>query len=127
MTLRVFRAFTWNGDEDKMEITTTSMKRVDKITVHGRVDSSNADELDAAIKRQTDSGRNNLVVVLTDVKYMSSAGLRALVAGHKACSRAGGSLVLVKPSTNVAEVLKLAGLEEMFDIYEDGEEAIGSF
>lgn len=110
-----------------MEITTTSMKRVDKITVHGRVDSSNADELDAAIKRQTDSGRNNLVVVLTDVKYMSSAGLRALVAGHKACSRAGGNLVLVKPSTNVAEVLKLAGLEEMFDIYEDGEEAIGSF
>lgn len=110
-----------------MEITTTSMKRVDKITVHGRVDSSNADELDAAIKRQVDNGRHNLVVVLTDVKYMSSAGLRALVAGHKVCSRAGGNLVLVKPSTTVAEVLKLAGLEEMFEIYEEGEEAIGSF
>ncbi len=110
-----------------MENKTTTMERGDRIHISGRLDSSNASELDREFQDLANLNRYNLVVILSDVKYMSSAGLRALVSAQKACKRTGGNLVLVKPSPIVQEVLNLAGLESMFDQYPDAEEAIGSF
>jgi anti-anti-sigma factor len=47
---------------------------------------------------------------------MSSAGLRVLVAVHKATKKNGGGLCLAQPSTR-REVLDLAGLTPVFDVH----------
>ncbi|MGF1506000.1 MAG: STAS domain-containing protein [Chloroflexi bacterium] len=110
-----------------MEITIKEMNRVDLIEVAGRIDSSNAEELGEALKQRVDDGRRNLVVDLAGVEYMSSAGLRELVATLKQVKQGSGDLRLCNPSERVAEVLELAGLDSVFEIYDDQVTAVGSF
>jgi len=110
-----------------MDISITEMNRVDLVTVSGRIDSSNATQLGERLNEQIDSGSVNLVVDLANVEYMSSAGLRELVAALKRVKKDGGDLRLSSPSDRVREVLDLAGLSTIFEIYDDQVAAVGSF
>lgn len=110
-----------------MEIETESFKRVDLITVTGRIDSSNASELEDAFKGLADDGRYRLVIDLSGIEYMSSAGLRALVASLRENKKHHGDLRIANPSERMADVLNLAGLDSVFNIYEDSVSAVGSY
>jgi anti-sigma B factor antagonist len=110
-----------------MDIAITEMNRVDLVTVTGRVDSSNASQLGEKLSEQIESGSINLVVDLSSVEYMSSAGLRELVAALKRVKKEGGDLRLASPSDRVREVLDLAGLSSIFEIFDDQVAAVGSF
>lgn len=114
-----------------LEITTEPLKRVSLVTVAGRIDSSNAKELDAALAEVMGDGRYQIVVNLGDVNYMSSAGLRALVSALRECKKKGGDMRVSTPSERVAEVLDLAGLTSglnpLFTVFSDDTTAVGSF
>lgn len=110
-----------------MEITVTPMRRVDLLKVSGRVDSSNSNELDDALQTRLDEGRSNLVLDLSEVNYISSSGLRALVAALRASKKKGGDVRLASPSERVQEVLGLAGLDTLFESYDDVTAAVGSY
>jgi anti-sigma B factor antagonist len=110
-----------------MEIEQQSFKRVDLVTVTGRVDGSNWSELDGAFRGLQNDGRYNIVVDLAGVEYMSSAGLRALVAALRESKNHKGDLRIANPSKRIADVLSLAGLDTVFSIYDDSTSAIGSF
>jgi anti-sigma B factor antagonist/stage II sporulation protein AA (anti-sigma F factor antagonist) len=58
---------------------------------------------------------------------MSSAGLRALVAAHRDCRKKGGDVHIAAPSERVTEVLSLAGLDAIFEVFPDKAAAVGSF
>ena len=58
---------------------------------------------------------------------MSSAGLRELVTALKKVKRGTGDLRLATPSARVMEVLELAGLDSIFEIFDSQVEAVGSF
>jgi len=102
-------------------------KRVDVIAVSGRIDSSSVREFDAALKGVLDSSRHNIVLDLAQVDYMSSAGLRAMVAALRECKKKGGDVRLGPMSNRVSEVLSLAGLDSLFQAYKDTTAAVGSF
>jgi anti-anti-sigma factor len=110
-----------------MEVNTQNFKRVDLVTVSGRVDSSNAPILDQALKDLTNDGRCNLVLDLSEVDYMSSAGLRSLVSALRDCKKQGGDVRLATPSARVSDVLSLAGLDAIFQVFDTTTEAVGSF
>ncbi len=110
-----------------MEISTKEMKRVSLVTVSGRVDSATAPDFDKALQTLIQANRNQVVVDLKNVDYMSSAGIRALVSALKAAKGGGGDLCIAQPSVRVRDVLELAGLVAIFGVYEDLIEAVGSF
>lgn len=110
-----------------MDITINQMNRVALVIVEGRVDSSTAPELGEALESQLSGGGKNIVVDLAGVEYMSSAGLRELVSALKRAKSAGGDVRLSQPSDRVREVLGLAGLDSIFDVYDNQVEAVGSF
>ncbi|MEB2289328.1 MAG: STAS domain-containing protein [Anaerolineae bacterium] len=110
-----------------MEISTSDMKRVQLFEVTGRVDSTNAAELGSAMDSSVDDGKTNLVLDLGGVEYMSSAGLREMVRVLKRVKRTGGDLRIANPSERVREVLELAGLDSIFEIFPTQVEAVGSF
>ena len=110
-----------------MNFSVESMKRVDLVTVSGRIDSSNASDFEGNLRELTGNGRSNLVLNLAGVTYMSSAGLRALVSTLKECKKRSGDVRIATPSERVAEVLTLAGLDTLFQVYEDDAAAVGSF
>ncbi|MBN2472253.1 MAG: STAS domain-containing protein [Anaerolineae bacterium] len=110
-----------------MEIKTSELKRVTLFEVNGRIDSTNANELGDALNAAIDSGRTQIVLDLENVEYMSSAGLRELVNALKKVKRGTGDLRLAAIAPRVMEVLELAGLDTIFEIYETQVEAVGSF
>ncbi len=110
-----------------MNIEMRELKHVSVAKVSGRVDSSTAPDLEKSLQNLLDSGRNQVVLDLQETDYMSSAGLRVLVAMHKSAKKAGGGLCLAQPSARVNEVLELAGLTPVFDVYPDVVAAVGSF
>ncbi len=114
-------------NEAELSIAVESLKRVELITLAGRVDSSNADQLDATFKDILDNGRNNIVLELSGVNYMSSAGLRSLVAALRECKQRRGDVRLASISERVAEVLSLSGLDKLFETFDDTTSAVGSF
>ena len=110
-----------------MNVEMRELKHVSVVKVSGRVDSSTAPELEKSLQSLMDTDRNQIVLDLQDTDYMSSAGLRVLVAVHKTTKKNGGGLCLAQPSERVKEVLDLAGLTPVFDVHADLVEAVGSF
>lgn len=111
-----------------MEITHKALKRVDLVTVSGRVDSSTAPDLEATLRAINDGGRFRIVLNLVGLEYVSSAGLRVLVTTLKNCRRYNrGDLRLASVPERIAGVLELAGLDVLFKTYPNAAEAVGSF
>ena len=110
-----------------LNITVESFAGADLVTVSGRVDSNTAPQLDEQLEQLMNDDRHKIVVNLADVGYMSSAGLRALVAAKRECSSHRGDVRLSEPSDRVEEVLTLAGLDSIFEVFNDDTAAIGSY
>jgi anti-sigma B factor antagonist len=112
--------------ESELNISVETHKRAAVVTVNGRIDSSNAAQLDNTLK-QTLEENNNIVVELSGVEYMSSAGLRAIVAALREAKKKRGDVRIAAPSERVTEVFSLAGLTALFSSYDDLTSAVGSF
>jgi anti-sigma B factor antagonist len=110
-----------------MEIDVKEYKRVSVITVTVRIDSATSSEFEQELNELTEAGRVNLVLDLSAVEFISSAGLRVLVTTRKAVKSAGGDVVLAKPSDQVIETLEIAGLDVLFDKFPNREAAVASF
>jgi len=93
----------------------------------GRVDSTTAFQLGEALTSELNAGQYQLVVDLADVDYMSSAGLRELVNAYRDAKKAEGDLRLVRPSHRVQQILEMAGLDTIFQIFGRVEDALASF
>ncbi|MBX3058428.1 MAG: STAS domain-containing protein [Anaerolineae bacterium] len=113
--------------ETNLNLTTEVFKRAALVKAAGRIDSSNAAQFDATLKDVLAGGYENIALDLSEISYMSSAGLRAIVAAHRECAKKRGSLVLAAPSERVSEVFSLAGLDSIFTVYDDVTAAVGSF
>lgn len=111
-----------------LDIDIKNLKRVSVVTIKGRVDSSNAPELESTFHTLMDQGRYRLVADLSGLEYISSAGLRLLVSILKACRRYNrGDLRLSSLPPRIAEVLDLSGMTPLFKIFDETIEAVGSF
>jgi anti-anti-sigma factor len=110
-----------------VEIQTQEHKRVVVVTVEGRIDSATAGEFEDVLNGFTQQGKNNIVVDLSEVDFISSAGLRVLVTTRKAVKGSGGDIVFAASSDQVLETLEIAGLDVLFEQFPDRETAIGSF
>ena len=110
-----------------LSISVESFKRVDLVTLAGRVDSNSSSQLDSALKSLLDNGRYKIVLELSGVSYLSSAGLRVMVSAVRESKKHRGDVRLANVSERVAEVLKLAGLNAIFQVYEDKTSAVGSY
>lgn len=113
-----------------IDIQVTGRERVTLIEVKGRVDSMSADQLGDSLTKAIDSGRAQIVLDLAGVEYMSSAGLREIVSALKRAQRSGtgaGDIRIAQPSYRVREVLEMAGLDTVLQIYSTQVEAVGSY
>jgi anti-sigma B factor antagonist len=110
-----------------MEIETRTFRNCDVVSATGRVDAHTTPELAEAFKAITDAGRFRIVFDMSEVEYISSVGLRALVDTQKTCKYLSrGKLVIGGVSPLVQETLKLAGFYTLFEVYETTLEAVGN-
>lgn len=111
-----------------MEVSPQQFKRCDLITLTGRVDSATAPRFAAALEKIGSESRFKIVVDLSGVEYMSSAGFRALIAAQRNCKRYNrGEVVLANVPANIYAALELAGFTNLFQIFNDVTAAVGYF
>ena len=103
-------------------ITTTSSGAV-VISPVGRLDMVTAPLLREQIRAQVQLGNSDVVVDLSGVELIDSAGLSALISGLKAARQAGGSLRVARPSKQARSILRLTNLHRVFEPFEHADGA----
>jgi anti-sigma B factor antagonist len=112
-----------------VEIRVEPMKRCDPASLSGMIDSASAPELEKELLELIDGGTRNLVINLREVTFISSPGLKAILAAQIRVRRKipPGEVVLAEIPSKLQEVLELVGLQHLFRFYEQDGEAVGSF
>jgi anti-sigma B factor antagonist len=111
-----------------MEITTQDFKHCEMIKVKGRVDSATAPQLAQALDNAAEGGKYKLVVDMSELEYMSSAGFRALLAAQRNSKKYNrGEVVLASVPERIREALELAGFTELFKTFDDPLHGVGYF
>ena len=93
----------------------------------GEIDALTAKEVAAFLGNQLGEGKSQLVADLSQVGYMSSAGLRALLATLKEARHRGGDFRLAAAQDNVQQVLDMSGFSGIFQVFPTIVEAVASF
>ena len=99
-------------------MTITKNQVEDKLTVEieGRLDTTTSPQLEAELRTSV-NGIAVLTFDLTKLKYISSAGLRVLLAAQKVMNRQGKmKIVNVKPE--IMEIFDVTGFVDILDIEE---------
>jgi anti-sigma B factor antagonist len=111
-----------------MEITTQRYKHCDLLSVKGKVDSFTAPDLIKAIETLNNENRFKIILDMSKLEYMSSAGFRALLLGQRTCKRFNrGEIVLASVPKKVMDALELTGFTPLFKIFDEITPAVGNF
>ncbi len=89
------------------------------ITLKGRLDALTAPGIQELFTRVIFEGGRTLVVDLSGVHYVSSAGLRTFIATQKDLQKVGGELVLAGLSAQVHDVFQVSGFDQLFRMVPD--------
>ncbi len=96
-----------------MQIKTHTDKDFRELQVSGRLDAEWADTLQQAIEDALREGAHSLLLDLSEVVYISSAGLGVLVSAQKQFQSIRGSFGVKDADGPVAEVIRLTGLSKL--------------
>jgi anti-sigma B factor antagonist len=97
------------------------------VAIAGDIDALTAGEAIAFLNVQLERGRDQLVLDLGQVRFMSSAGIRLLLEISRKCREQGGDLRLAQTPAGVARTLEITGLARILKAYPSVDEAVSSF
>lgn len=85
------------------------------LALEGRLDTTTTPALEEVINTSLD-GVKELVFDLNDLEYISSAGLRMLLASQKKMTAQGGTMELIHVQEQVKEVLEITGFLDILTV-----------
>ncbi len=110
-----------------MDVQTEHRDGVAVVVVTGDVDAGSADELRSALNGLLAAGEHRLVVDLSAVPFMDSAGLATLVQIFKRVRIVEGDVRLAALQPAVLRVFELVRLTRVFDVHDSAESAVASY
>ncbi len=94
------------------------------LAVKGRLDSVTAERFSAQCATWLDAGRANVVLDLSGLEYVSSAGLSSILGAAKRVQARSGRLAVAGLKGLVKEIFAISGFETVLPTYTDVETAI---
>lgn len=92
-------------------------------TLTGRLDTLTAPEFDRWFSERMQAREYRIILNLAELDYISSAGLRSLLAAAKQTSAAGGTVVLCNLGSTVSEIFNMSGFMNIFKVVNTVKEA----
>ena len=106
-------------------------RRIGDVTVldlKGRIRSTGrTNGLHKSIRCLVEEGKTRILLNLSQVTHIDSSGLDELVSSRVTVSNKGGEIKLLHLTEQMREVITMANLSALFDIYNDEFDAIASF
>ena len=100
-----------------MEVNNKRVDDVLTINVEGRLDSTTAPALEDSMRTIMD-GAKEIIFDFTKLEYISSAGLRILLATQKIMNKTDGRLKVVGINDEVKEIFEATGFNEILTVEE---------
>lgn len=97
------------------------------VDVVGDLDARSAGDLKLTLNERIEQGKVWVLINLTEVPYMDSAGLGVLVSGLKNTNRQNGDLRLWGLQPDVRNIFELTRLNKVFQIFDTEDAALASF
>jgi len=97
---------------------------VDVMTVFGRIDAERAPEVEAAGRNILATPYQKLLINLSGVDYLSSAGLCALLNLAKLAEAKNGRLFICSPAAPVQQIMKMSGFDKILTIRKTVQDAL---
>ena len=91
------------------------------LQIAGEIDLNTAPKLKEAIVGSMKDGFRRIALDLTNVGFLDSTGLAAMVSGIKRANEAGGGLVLINPNEHIQRILSITDLEKIFPVFSNAE------
>jgi len=110
-----------------MQVTQRKEGEVYIFSLDGRFDAHCAGEVEKELNSAISKEARKLLIDLEKCEYISSAGLRVLLAVTKKLSKEGGVMKLCSLQPYVKEVFDVAGFTQILKIYNTCQEALQSF
>jgi len=100
---------------------------IELIKVSGFLDAHTFEQLEETVNGLFAQSKYKIIVDLTNVDYISSAGAGVFIAALSESEENGGKIVLLNPTKGVLDVFDLLGLTQIFVVVNDRQEAINAF
>jgi anti-anti-sigma factor len=107
-----------------MEITVRKEGSASVVSVKGRIDAVTAGEFEKSLSALMAGGDCMLVLNFNGLEYISSAGLRSILATAKQLKAKEGKMLFAGLQGPVKDVFKISGFGSIFKIYDTEEEAL---
>lgn len=101
--------------KDKVMVIRTKLEKLDAI---------HAPELKSEMVMLNKSGQKNIILDLTETRYIDSSGLSAVIVGSRVCRDANGSFVICGLQPAVQKLISIAQLESVLKITPTLNEAV---
>lgn len=113
--------------EGNIDIVSRKEKNVVVVSVKGRADAVTAPELEKKLTKLIDSGDCQILLNFRDLEYISSAGLRTILAAAKQLKSKDGQIIFAELQGPVKDVFRISGFGSIFQIFESESEALSKF
>lgn len=110
-----------------IQVEPLDQKDLTVIHVVGYLDAHTFEELEEAINDLFGKKKYRIIVDLSRVEYISSAGAGVFIGALSEAQEHDGNIVLMRPTSNVREVFDLLGLTQIFQIIDDQNAAEAAF
>jgi anti-anti-sigma factor len=109
-----------------MQLTARQEKDATIVTAQGRIDGVTAPEFENYLSDFISQGRRAFIIDLSALEYISSAGLRSILATGKKLKAEQGVICFTGLKGTVEEVFKISGFYSIFRIFESIDSALTS-
>ena len=110
-----------------MDIRENKSGKVNIVSLHGSIDALTAEHITDRLNEVISKGEIHLVLDMSQVDFMSSAGLRSILGALKQTRRKGGDLYIAASPPGVARILKMSGFMTISHTFESVDEAVKGF
>lgn len=110
-----------------MEVTVKEVNEVNVLSFEGNLDTNTAPQAQAQIDELIDGGSSKILINFVDLNYISSAGLRVLLATAKKMKATSGDLKICGLNKTVQEVFDISGFSSILSVVATEEEALAGF
>ncbi|MDY0189236.1 MAG: STAS domain-containing protein [Desulfuromonas sp.] len=107
-----------------MEFTNTKLADNYVVDVAGRLDATTATEFEKQCDQWLAAEEYSILVDMSGVEYISSAGLRGILTSAKKLKAQGGNIRFCALQGMVADVFKMSGFSAMFQVFDSKDQAI---
>ncbi len=83
-----------------------------------------ANDFEKGVRELIEDGDNGVIIVLNDVTYLSSAGLRSMLLIAKTLNKRGINFALCSVPHTILEIIKIAGFDRIISVVETHTEAV---